>query len=73
MRMFKRINLSLETSKLTVLIELSWWRKIYPSKATLLLPWSHRYKNYMVVIMNRLTVTKYQISNLMTMDRFRFP
>jgi len=39
--------------------EHSCWRKRYPNKATLLLGWSHRYKNYTVVVTIWLTVTKY--------------
>ena len=39
--------------------ELSCWRKSYSYKATLLLSWGHRYKNYMFLITISLTVTKY--------------
>ena len=39
--------------------ELTCWCKSYPNKATLLLGWSHHYKNYTVVITIWLTVMKY--------------
>jgi hypothetical protein len=39
--------------------ELSCWCNSCSSKATLLLSWSHRYKNYMVVITIWLTVVKH--------------
>ena len=41
------------------LTELSCWRTKYPSKTTLLLGKSHRYKNYTVVIIIWLTATQY--------------
>ena len=56
----KRINLKIVPSTVIVLIELGWWNKLFSSKATLLPVWSHHSKNYTVVIMNRLTVMKYQ-------------
>ena len=56
----KRINLKIVPSTVIVLIELGWWSKLFSSKATLLPVWSHHSKNYTVVIMNRLTVMKYQ-------------
>jgi len=39
--------------------ELSCWRKSYSNMATLILGWSHRYKNSTDVIIIWLTVTKY--------------
>jgi hypothetical protein len=39
--------------------ELSCWRKSNSNKTTLLLGWSHRYKNPTVVITILLTITKY--------------
>jgi hypothetical protein len=40
--------------------ELSCWFTTYYNKATLLLGWSHRYKNNTIVITVWLTVTKYE-------------
>jgi hypothetical protein len=46
-------------SKVIFWTELSCWRKSYSSKATLLIDWSHCYKNSAIVITIWLTVTKF--------------
>ena len=52
------VILKLVLSTMMFWTELSCWRKSYSNKATLLLSWSHRYKNCTVVITIWLTVTK---------------
>jgi len=58
------VILELVPSTVILCTERSCWRKGYSNKATLILGWSHRYKNYTVVITIWLTVTKYQFHKL---------
>jgi len=53
------VILELVHSTVIFLTVLSYWRKSFSRKATLLPGWSHWYKNYTVVITIRFTVTKY--------------
>jgi hypothetical protein len=53
------VILELVPSTVIFWIELSYWRKSYSIKATLLLCWSHRYKYSTVVITIGLTIVKY--------------
>jgi hypothetical protein len=53
------VILELVPSTVIFWTELNCWCKSYSNKATLLLGWSHRYKNSTVVITIRLTVAKY--------------
>jgi len=53
------VILELMPSTVIFWTELSCCRKSYSNKATLLLGWSHRYKNSTVVIMIWLNITKY--------------
>jgi hypothetical protein len=53
------IILELVPSTVIFWTELSCWRKSYSNKDTLLLGWSHPYKNSTIVITIWLTVTKY--------------
>ena len=53
------VILELVPSTVLLWTDLSCWRKRYSNKATLLLGWSHRYKNSRVVITIWLTIKKY--------------
>ena len=53
------VILELVSSTVIFWTELSCWHTNYSNKVTLLLGWSHRYKNSTVVITIWLTVTKY--------------